>query len=136
MSNTNPAALMQSFFVGQAVRRMRGLEKWETLWEGEATTEAVTSNAIYTQVGDISTEAYFRPGDTIALTVDGVRKTFVAEKDPTYGALVGNKYLYDRDSADTGYDYYVNSYQVVFWQMTFGSRSVGTYSVKIERMQK
>lgn len=139
--------LTKGWLVGRAIasqRKKQENEQWETLLEATLTTEENTTvNGAVKMAGFGSYGgSQFYVGDTIRLTVDGVSTVFTAVGDGTSNdggrASVGNGWLSTGGTTskeDTGYDYRFSNYTgsiKVFW---FYSREVGTYAVKVERLQ-
>lgn len=118
-------------------------KKWETLFEGEVTTELDgrgTANIQLLNVDSGLTSKAFSVGDTIRYTVDGVSYVSTATEVDVgvkncYSYCVGNQYLGYTDLADDGGEYMVDASNNIFGRhfLYFYSRSAGTYNVKIER---
>lgn len=141
----NPALLVQSFFVGQAVRRMRGQAAWEVLWEGDMTFTEVQASGKYSASvwSDAEPPAQmFYSGETMRLTVDGETKEYTAKADPYDCAYVGNRWLSldpIEGEGDTGDDLCVtaDTYLISYgFKYTCFARNPGTYHIKIARRKE
>lgn len=141
----NPALLVQSFFTGQAVRRMRGQAAWEVLWEGDMTFTEVQASGKYSASvwSDAEPPAQmFYSGETMRLTVDGETKEYTAKSDPYDCAYVGNRWLSldpIEGEGDTGDDFCVtaDTYLISYgFKYTCFARNPGTYHIKITRRKE
>jgi hypothetical protein len=113
---------------------------WETLFEGDVTTEDFdydnsTSKANIIDAGEAQ---LFSDGDILRLTIND---TSAIKKAVTYNALsvaVGNSYVVNGSNEDDAFDYCVlvtNDFLNIptGYDTTFYARSAGDYNVRIER---
>lgn len=115
-------------------------EQWETLFSGTVTTEensAVNGAAFGGSITNYNSIKFY-PEETIRLTVDGVATVFTAVDRGGNSAYVGNEWLASVKGVstvpDTGYDYRFSNMTNSFSMFYFHSRTVGTYTIKIERL--
>lgn len=125
-------------------------EKWETIWEGIATTErsvdwglfdhtVCSADLIKSNAESPLTDFCFIADDKVRITVDGNSFVYIAELDTYYiygGYRAGNKYLVDAlEPTDSGGDFAVgDGRSKTGYGLTFYSRNPGTYSIKIEAL--
>lgn len=128
--------------VGKLLRRnlMAGVggEQWETLFEGDVTTErndsysgAYCGGLALTKAIGSNNQGNYR------LTVDGVTINKTLSSATTGYINIGNSYLRSESAEDSGEDFLVciTSLFAVSWkEFYFLSRNPGTYNIKIERM--
>ena len=125
-------SMLLGWLVGRRIAAQRRKAAWETVFDGEITTDSNGYGVIPVSDPSISKPG-FVGGDTVRCTVNGISAVFTASQN-TLGGYIGNNYLAGGYGQDTGYDFYVGDMTFVATERCFTvySRTTRTYVLKLE----